>query len=490
MTPKDEEVPKRKSFIGKTKLTKTGVRLKSTAKAEAEEERSAGTESDARPEPADRPETASPPTELPQTESPPAGAVSTASAESDAPLRVLFIHPAYPSQFTSIGAELDKRPDFECFGMVHNNMAAQVAASPSGMPHFTFLPDGEISALTYPGTSVFEYATRNAMGIAAALMSIKQTMSFDAIVGHAGFGSTLYLKSLMDCAVISYAELPSFQSAASRLDFPHGLDTVLAGRTFESLIHSSLLSSDLAVVPSEYAKGLYPKELRSRVRVQMEGFDTENAPTGGPEERTALGLPVEAKLIGFFGRTLEAVRGFDIFMHVAKRLHEKDNSLRFLIVGENQSIYGNEARYLQGQSFMEHTLAQVNLPPEALIWKRTLPYEEFRRHIACLDLAILPIFEGAANWNLFEAMAVGLPTLSSDRAFVPEVMRDGKEGILLDPYDVMAFVEQAGELLNDADRARALGQAARKRIRDHYSMADAADGYGEIVKEAIEIHAK
>ena len=112
-------------------------------------------------------------------------------------------------------------------------------------------------------------------------------------------------------------------------------------------------------------------------------------------------------------------------------------------MGEEQSIYGNETRYLQGQSFKDHTLTQVALPPEALIWRQTLPYEEFRRHIACLDLAILPLFEGAANWSLFEAMAAGLPTLSSNRAFVPEVLRDGKEGILLDPYDVMAFVEHA-----------------------------------------------
>lgn len=473
MTRKDEEASARKSLSGKSKPSKEETRTKSPAKRAKEEESAGGEELSLRLEP----------------DSPALDTTAPSTApRADRPTRVLFIHPAYPSQFTAIGTELNKRSDFECFGLVHHGMAAQVAAAGAAMPHFTFLPDGEISASTYPGTSVFELATRNAAGIAAALLSLKQVMSFDAIVGHAGFGSTLYLKSLMDCALISYAELPSYQTLASRVDFPHMLDTVFAGRTFESLIYTSIINSDLGIVPSEHAKGLYPPELRSKIRVQMEGFDAENVPAGGPAEREALGLPVEGKLIGFFGRTLEAVRGFDIFIHVAKRLYEQDNTLRFLIVGEDQSIYGNETRYLQGQSLKDHTLMQVALPAEALIWRQTLPYDEFRRHIACLDLAILPLFEGAANWNLFEAMAVGLPTLSSDRAFVPEVIRDGKEGILLDPYDVMAFVEQATVLLNDTERARALGQAARARIRKDYSMANAVDGYSEIVKEAIAIH--
>ena len=302
MTRKDEEASERKAPSGKAKPSKAETRTKAAAKRDKEEESAGGQEPSGRPEP----------------DTPASDTAST--ARSDQPTRVLFIHPAYPGQFTAIGTELNKRPDFECFGLVHQGMSPQVAAAGEGMPHFTFLPDGELAQYTYPGTSVVEYGARNAAGIAAALLSIKQVMSFDAIVGHAGFGSTLYLKSLMDCALISYAELPSYQTLASRVDFPHMLDTVFAGRIFESLIYTSIINSDLGVVPSEHAKGLYPPELRSKIRVQMEGFDAENVPSGGPAEREALGLPTEGKLIGFFGRTLEAVRGFDIFLHAAKRL--------------------------------------------------------------------------------------------------------------------------------------------------------------------------
>lgn len=114
-----------------------------------------------------------------------------------------------------------------------------------------------------------------------------------------------------------------------------------------------------------------------------------------------------------------------------------------------------------------------------------MPHDLFRRHIACLDLAILPLFEGAANWNLFEGMAAGLPILASNRAYVPEAIRNGRDGILLDPYDIGGFVFWATRLLKDRSLALRLGRSARERARTHYSVARAAEGYRRIIREAV-----
>src|SRR5262245_24209242 len=402
--------------------------------------------------------------------------------------RVLFIHPSFPNQFTAIAAELGKQPDFECLGLVHQGFAPAVVASGAATPHFGFLPDGQVSDQIYPYVATFESSLRNAAGIARALLAMKQAYRLDAVVGHAAFGASLYLRSLLDCAIISYAELPSFQTAAARPEFPYTLDHVFIGHVFEAMIYGSVLNSDLCIVPSEHARRLFPPELQPKLRVQMEGFDIEHLPPGGQTERAALGLPATAQLVGFFGRSLEAVRGFDIFVQVAERLYERDQTLRFVIIGDDQTLYGNETLYLGGQSFMDYTLARSRLPAEAIHWRRALPYEEFRRHLACLDLAILPVFEGAANWSLFEAMAAGLPILSSDRAFVPEVIRNGQEGVLLNPYDAAGFAEEALKLLGDQARARALGRAAQDRIRQNYTTAHAVAGYRRIIEEAIELY--
>jgi len=418
---------------------------------------------------------ANPKTSLP--EEPPSGL--------DRPLRVLFIHPVYPNQFTALGAEVGKSPGFECFGLTHQGFGPMVSAAESGMPHFGFLPDGATTMNTYPHLTTFEYGMRNARGIANVLMAMGREYRFDAVVGHASFGATLYLKAILDAAVISYVELPGNQLAAARLEFPYTLDNVFSSCAFEALVYASVLNSDLGVVPSKHTKDLFPPGLRPKIRVQSEGFAIENLPSGGPAERQALGLPVEARLVGFFGRTLEAVRGFDIFVQVAKRLYAQDKTLRFVVLGDDQTIYGNEMRYISEPTFKEHVFSRAELPEGVLIWRRRLPFADFRRCITCLDLAIFPLFEAATNWSLFEAMVVGLPILSSNRAFVPEVIRNGREGILLNPYDIQGFVDQASNLLRDSEKARALGKAAQARIRQRYTLARVAKGYRRIILEAI-----
>ncbi|MBI1762145.1 MAG: glycosyltransferase [Acidobacteria bacterium] len=426
----------------------------------------------------------------PRAAAPVARKAAKKAAPPTAVRRVLFIHPSFPNQFSALATTLNAQPGFECYGLVNQAFLPAVAAAEPGLPYFGFVPDAQGATHAYPLLETFESGARNGLGIAAVLPALQQTYRFDAIIGHAAFGATLFLKYLFDGALISYVELPSFQTAAARLEFPPTFENALVGTVYEALIASSVLHSDLCITPSAHARRLFPLELQAKVRVQMEGFETEHLPTGGPDARAALGLPVEAKLVGFTGRTLEAVRGFDIFAQMARRLYERDASLRFLIVGEDQTIYGNETRYLGGRTFKDYALAQAGLPEEAVVWRRMMPHDEFLRHLVCLDLAVLPIFEGAANWSLFEAMSAGLPIVTSNRAFVPEVLASETESIQLDPYDAAAFAEQAWQLLHEPRRARALGAAARARIRRDFTLAQAADGYAAIIEEALALKAQ
>jgi glycosyltransferase involved in cell wall biosynthesis len=400
-------------------------------------------------------------------------------------LRVLFVHPSYPNQFSAIGAQLNNDPHFQCCALVHQAFGPQVLAERSRMPHFGFQPDGQTNGFSYPYAVPFEDGMRNGRGIAHALLALDQAYHFDAIVGHAAFGSTLHLRDITNAAVISYAELPGYQTAMARPEFPITIDLLLSSQAYKALLYASMMHSDLCVAPSEHAKRLLPPELQAKTRVQMEGFDTENSPQPGPEERAALGLPKEAPLIGFFGRTLEAVRGFDVFVEVAKRLHASDPALQFLVVGEDKTLYGNERTYLGAQTFKSYALERADISERLFHWRQPMPYDKFRRHIACLDLAILPFFEGAANWNLFEAMAVGLPILASNRGYVPEAIRNGQDGLLFDPYDIERFVFWALQLLKDRPLAQRLASSARQRIRVHYSTEIAAAGYGRIIREAV-----
>lgn len=400
--------------------------------------------------------------------------------------RVLFIHPAYPNQFTEIARVLHAQGDLEIVGLVDQAMLPQAADDP--VPHLGFTADGAPTPGSYPFVNTFESGIRQARGLAQQLVQLRQTQPVDVVVGHAGFGTTLYAKPLLGCAVVAYAELPGYHAQAARPEFPFVLDQLLSSGACEALTYTSLLHADRGVVPSHHAKRLFPPELHPKIRVQMEGFDVDAMPPGGPDVRRSLGLPAEGPVVGFFGRTLEAVRGFDVFAQVVRRLRVVRPDLHVLVIGEERTIYGNETLYLNELTFKQWALWQAGLDAGSIHWRGFMPYEVFRQYLACLDLAILPLFEGAGNWNVFEAMAAGLPLLTSTRAYVPEVLAHEREAILLDPYDVDGFVRHALHLLDHPNEAQTLGRAAQRRVRQDFSHERAAAGYRRIIDEALAQH--
>jgi len=64
-----------------------------------------------------------------------------------------------------------------------------------------------------------------------------------------------------------------------------------------------------------------------------------------------------------------------------------------------------------------------------------------------MDLILSPLFEGAANWALFDALAAGVSVSASNRCFVPEVISDGRDGLLFDADDAQGLARAALELL-------------------------------------------
>jgi glycosyltransferase involved in cell wall biosynthesis len=191
--------------------------------------------------------------------------------------------------------------------------------------------------------------------------------------------------------------------------------------------------------------------------------------------------------VGFFGQTLESTRGFDIFVQVARRLKEHDDSLRFLVIGREATQHGNERHYLNDESFKRYALRQAGVAEDMFIWRDVLPYTQFRKHLACLDLAILPYFGGAANWSFFEAMCSGVPLVTSNRAYLPQYAEDEREAFLCDPSDVDLQVRRSLELLQDPEKARAFGTAARARALKDFDIAVVAGKYAALVHEAIGI---
>lgn len=403
-------------------------------------------------------------------------------------MNVLFIHPSYPNQFTRIAHKMGQYNGIKCSCLVDAAFSAQVRADGVPIAYYGFQKDqgnGNAGSAGYFYSSTCEDAIRNGKGVAETLSAIIKTTPVDIVVGHAAFGATFFIKKLLNVPVISYAEMAGYDMTHSRQEFPPLLQHRFLDVSFKSVVYTSAIHSDLIIVPSQHARKGFPPELQSKIRVQMEGFPISPNHYDRNVLRETLGLPDPGPIIGFAGRTLEAMRGFDIFVKIAARIVKEIPDAHFLVIGDDKTIYGNEKVYLGQKSFKQYAFEAANLGEDRFIFYNFLPRDQFLRCLQAMDLFICPLFEGAGNWSLFEAMACGLKILASNRCFIPEVITNGKEGFLFDPYDIDGFVSKSLEILADTESYQYLGVNAQQRIKNQFSVEKAVKGYVEIINEAM-----
>lgn len=99
------------------------------------------------------------------------------------------------------------------------------------------------------------------------------------------------------------------------------------------------------------------------------------------------------------------------------------------------------------------------------------------------DLFVLPSFtEGLPN-VLLEAHAGGVPVVATAVGGTPELVADGHTGWLVPPGDPKAMADRIVQLLADEDLRSRMGQAARKRVRRHFSFEIQAQEYRDLFDE-------
>jgi glycosyltransferase involved in cell wall biosynthesis len=87
--------------------------------------------------------------------------------------------------------------------------------------------------------------------------------------------------------------------------------------------------------------------------------------------------------------------------------------------------------------------------------------------LAASDIFVMPSdFEGMPN-AMMEAMAMGLPCVSTNRSGIRDVAVDGSEALYYEPRDAAMLATHVQSLVADREHARAIGAAAARRIREY-----------------------
>ncbi len=106
---------------------------------------------------------------------------------------------------------------------------------------------------------------------------------------------------------------------------------------------------------------------------------------------------------------------------------------------------------------------------DRIIWAGQ--HDNVRPVLEALDVCVLPSLEETLPLTVLEAMASGLPVVATAVGGTPECIVDGQTGVLVPPADPPALARAIIPLLQEADRRRQLGAAARCHVEEHFSIA-------------------
>ena len=113
---------------------------------------------------------------------------------------------------------------------------------------------------------------------------------------------------------------------------------------------------------------------------------------------------------------------------------------------------------------------------------------EFVRQYAKATVAVVPSMYEGFGLPAGEAMACGLPVISTTGGALPEVVGDA--GILVPPGDPNALAKEIRGLLDNTDRAREIGQAGLRRVHNFFTWEKAALKTVEAYRETIHDHSR
>jgi glycosyltransferase involved in cell wall biosynthesis len=171
--------------------------------------------------------------------------------------------------------------------------------------------------------------------------------------------------------------------------------------------------------------------------------------------REEYGMDADAEIVGVVGR-LELEKGHPTLLEAWPLVLEQVPCAYLLIVGEGSRLDAL------------HQLARDHGVARHVIF--TGRRDDIPAVTAAFDVAVLPSYREAQGLTILEAMALSRPVVASDVGGIPEMIRDGVNGLLVPPHDPPALAAAVVRLLTDHPFADMIGRAGHDTVHDRFCI--------------------
>jgi glycosyltransferase involved in cell wall biosynthesis len=384
-------------------------------------------------------------------------------------MHVLFVHQNFPAQFGHIASYLVKTKGFRC-----TFLSQHPPGHLDGIERVQYLLQGGATQQTHYCSRSLESAIWHSHAVFEALRA-RPDLKPDLIVAHSGFLTTTFLRELYPCPIVNYFEY-FYRTTGSdidfRPDFPYPEINRLRARARNATLLLDLDCCDQGYSPTQWQHSRLPRNFHDKVRVIFDGVDTKvwHPRPGFPRQIGDWKVPHGIKIVTYVARGMESLRGFDIFMKMAKRICDRRKDVVFVVVGEDRVCYGGDQEVIGNRTFKQWVLAGDDYDLSRFIFTGLIPTNVLAELLAVSDLHVYLTVPFILSWSLMDALACGTTVLASNTAPVREMIEHGRNGLLVDFFDIEGMANLAEQVLNNPQDYRHLGQAGVKMIAERYSL--------------------
>ena len=413
-------------------------------------------------------------------------------------MRILFVHCNYPAQFRHLSQHLAANKDNEIVFLCQNKEWTATNVPELKLSRYQLGRDPK-GNLCHPYLRRYETAVLHGQAALREALRLRQDgFEPDLIIGHSGFGNTIYLKEVWPKAkFIGYFEW-FYRSRGADVGFgsnqPPSPDTSLRVHTYNSPIVMDLAQADAAICPTHWQADQFPAAMRQHLSVIFDGVNTEQLPLVGQEFRkhslslqagnAQASIPADVPLVTYVTRCFEPYRGWPQVAEGLSILMQRNPRVHVLLVGSDEVAYG--AKRGDGLTWREWALKQWPMDPSRLHQLPALSYEDYKRVIQRSWVHVYWTVPFILSWSLMEAMASGCCIVASATPPVQEMITSGDQGQLVDFFDPDALAQQADHLLQSQEQRQRLGQCARQRILEGgYSLREALKKQVQLINQLV-----
>lgn len=187
--------------------------------------------------------------------------------------------------------------------------------------------------------------------------------------------------------------------------------------------------------------------------------------------RDALGLPQDKKILlfGAIGGGKDPRKGYDLLLKALKQLSEKMDSAGLLTVVFGQKEPSRASELALATHWMGHVHDDVTL---ALLYNAA-------------DVMIVPSRQEAFGQTASEALSCGCPVVAFDCTGLQDVVVHRKTGYLARAYEAESMADGIYWILNNPEKCRELGLAARERAIKLWSAAAVVPQYQKVYRQML-----